>query len=375
LQSKQGYWPDIDAQLTAGSSRFSDNSLNSNLGVKHIENYNASIGLSWEADIWGKIKMRKQAALSTYLQSEEVKKAVQTRLVAEVAQGYYNLLSIDAQLNVSEKNLALRDSTLRIIILQYDAGQVTALAVQQAEAQKQAAALLVPALQQEMTIQENALRVLSGELPSAIQLISNINDFQVPDFFATGIPVEMVGLRPDVHAYELALQAANARVGIAKANMYPSLVITASGGLNSLILSSWFTVPASLFGLVSGSLTQPIFHRRELKTAYELAKIEREKSVIQFRQSVLFAVEEVSNALVSVEKLKTQSGISIARANTLQNVTGNAMLLFKSGMANYLDVITAQAAALQSQLDVVDKKRQQINAYVELYRSLGGGWK
>ncbi|MBZ5856622.1 efflux transporter outer membrane subunit [Flavihumibacter profundi] len=374
-QSKLGYWPDVDAQITASTSRFSDNSLNSNLGVTHIENYSAGVGLSWEADIWGKIRMRKQAALSTYLETEEVKKAVQTRLVAEVAQGYYNLLSLDAQRDVSEKNLALRDSTLRIIKLQYTSGQVNALAVQQADAQKQAAELLVPALQKEITIQENALRVLSGELPSAIQLSAKLNDFNVPDEFSSGVPVEMVKYRPDVRAYELALQAANSRVGIAQANMYPSLVITASGGLNSLIFSSWFSIPASLFGLLNGSLTQPVFHRKELKTAHEIAKIEREKAVIQFRQSVLFAVEEISNALISVEKLKTQSEVATARAETLQNVTRNAMLLFKSGMANYLDVITAQATALQSQLDVLDTKRQLLNANVELYRSLGGGWK
>ena len=237
-QAKLGYWPDVDAQITAGSSRFSDNSINNTLGITHIENYTASIGISWEADIWGKIRMRKHAALSNYLQSEEVKKAVQTRLVAEVAQGYYNLLSLDAQLNVAEKNLTLRDSTLRILRLQYDAGQVTALAVQQADAQKQAAALLMPSLQKEMVIQENALRVLSGELPSAIELKAGINDFHVPDNFASGVPVEMVSYRPDVRSFELALQAANDRVGIAKANMYPSLVITASGGLNSLLFST-----------------------------------------------------------------------------------------------------------------------------------------
>ena len=374
VQSKQGYWPSVNAQITAGTTKFSENSVNGSLGFTHVENYNAGIGLSWEADIWGKVKMNKQAALATYLQSAEVKKAIQTRLVAEVAQGYYNLLSLDEQLRVSKQNLLLRDSTLRIIRFQYDAGQVTALAVQQADAQKQSAALLIPALEQEIAIQENALRVLSGELPSAISLMSNIRDFNVPEQIEAGIPVEMVKFRPDVRANELALQAANARVGIARANMYPSFVITASGGFNSLLLGSWFSVPASLFGILNGAITQPIFNRRELRTAWELAILEREKSVISFRQSVLFAVEEVSNALVSVDKLKMQSEIASARADTLQNVTRNAVLLFKSGMANYLDVVTAQATALQSQLDVVDIKRRQIGAYVELYRSLGGGW-
>ena len=373
MQSKQGYWPSVDAQITAGTQKFSNNSFNSALGVTHIENFTAGIGLSWEADIWGKVSMRKQVALANYLQTDEVRKAIQTRLVAEVAQGYYNLLSLDEQLKVARRNLELRDSTLIIIRLQYDAGQVNALAVQQSDAQKQSAALLIPALEQQIAIQENALRVISGEYPSAITVLSDLNDFQIPDQFSAGIPADMVRFRPDVKASELQLQAANARVGIAKANMYPSFVITASGGLNSLLFSSWFSIPASLFGMLTGSVTQPIFHKRELKTEYEIAKIQREKSVIEFRQSVLFAVEEVSNALVSVEKLKLQTQIATARADTLQNVTRNAMLLFRSGMANYLDVVTAQATALQSQLDVVDVRRQQINAYVELYRSLGGG--
>jgi outer membrane protein TolC len=198
MQSKQGYWPSVDAQITAGTQKFSNNSFNSALGVTHIENFSAGIGLSWEADIWGKVSMRKQVALANYLQTDEVRKAIQTRLVAEVAQGYYNLLSLDEQLKVARRNLELRDSTLIIIRLQYDAGQVNALAVQQSDAQKQSAALLIPALEQQIAIQENALRVISGEYPSAITVLSDLNDFQIPDQFSAGIPADMVRFRPDV---------------------------------------------------------------------------------------------------------------------------------------------------------------------------------
>jgi len=379
-QSRLGYWPDINGQITVGTNRPSDNSLNGLnagqfLGTRHIEDYSAGIGITWEADIWGKVSRQKEAALSNYLQTTEVRKAVQTRLVADVAQGFYNLLALDAQLEVAKRNYALDDSTVRIIRLQYDAGQATALAIEQADAQKLAAALLIPALEQNIAIQENALRVLSGALPSAVNRNITINEFHVNETFSTGVPVEMVSLRPDVRASEMTLQAANARVGIAQANMYPTLAITASGGVNSFKLTNWFNIPASLFGVASASLTQPIFQRRQLKTQYELAKIERERSVILFRQSVLNAVGEVSDALIRVEKLREQRQIATARADTLQNATRNANLLFRNGMANYLDVITAQATALQSQLQVADLKRQHLNSLVDLYRSLGGGWR
>ena len=157
--------------------------------------------------------------------------------------------------------------------------------------------------------------------------------------------------------------------------MYPVLNITAAGGVNSLKASNWFNIPASLFGTVAGSILQPVFNRKKLKTQYEVSKIEREKVVLQFRQSVLNAVGEVSDALVIIEKLKARQGIAASRVHTLQQATGNANLLFKNGMANYLEVITAQSNVLQSELELASIKRQQLSAIAELYRSLGGGWK
>ncbi|SMD18440.1 TolC family protein [Pedobacter nyackensis] len=377
-QSKLGNLPQINLQVAGSSNRPSDNSLNGLstsqfLNTNHIEDFNANLGLSWEADIWGKIKNQKQAALSAYLQTTEVKKAVQTRLVANIAQGYYRLLMMDAQIDIAKRNLALNDSTLQIIKMQFDAGQVTSLAIQQAKAQQLVAAQLIPKLQQDMTIQENALGILTGRVPGSIDRLASLENARVPDMISAGYPSTMVSRRPDVKSAEISLAIANARVGIAKANMYPSLTISASAGLNSFKASNWFNVPASLFGVVSGGITQPIFHRRELKTQYELAKIEREKTVIHFRQSVLNAVGEVSDELIKIEKLKQQYDISKDRVSTLQQSVKNAGLLFKSGMANYLEVITAQGNFLQSELELTAIKTAQLNATVELYRALGGG--
>jgi outer membrane protein, multidrug efflux system len=379
-QSKLGYLPDAKLQISATLNRSSDNSLNGLslsqfLGKSYIEDYTAGAALSWEADIWGKIKNQKAKALAAYLQTTEAKKMIQTNLVADVAKDYFNLLMLDAQLAIADKNLLLNDSTLRIIKLQYDAGQVTALAVQQADAQRLAAAQLIPLLQQNIIVQENAVSILTGVLPAAVHRNFSINNIAFADKLSAGVPSALLSNRPDVKIQELELTIANAKTGIAKAAMYPSLTITATGGVNSFKASNWFNIPASLFGTVAGGITQPLFQRRELKTQYELAKVDREKTVLQFRQSVLTAVGEVADALAKNEKLKEQQLIAATRVTTLQRSIINADLLFKNGMANYLEVIIAQSNVLQDELELASLKKDQLNAAVELYRALGGGWK
>lgn len=378
-QSKLGYWPDVNFNATYSRTRPSDNSLNGQfapqiVGHKYIEDYNANVGLSWELPIWGKIRSQQSRALAQYLQSTEARKALQTNIVEGVAGGYYNLLMLDAQLNIAKANLALNDSTLTIIRLQYNAGDVTALGVQQAEAQEQAAAELVPQLEQSILLQENALSVLTGTLPHGIVRGTTLDAIQVRDSLSGGVPATLVSRRPDVRSSELALTVANANVGITKASLYPSLTITAQGGLNSFRSSDWFNIPGSLFGIVGGGLTQPLFQRKQLKTQYELAKVDRERTVIEFRQSVLVAVGEVSDALAKMQKLKEQQAVAERRVATLKHAITNANSLFRNGLANYLEVITAQSNVLQSELELASIKKGQLTAEVELYRSLGGGW-
>jgi len=384
LLVKQVKWnnvPQIDLGVTANTTRPSDNSLNglslSQAGIKnkHIEDYSANASLSWEADIWGKIRNQNKTAVATYLQTAEAKKLVQTNIVAGVSQGYYNLLMLDDQLGIAKKNVNLNDSTLRIIKLQFDAGQVTSLAVQQAEAQRQAAAELVPQFERDITLQENALQILAGSLPGKIERIASLNDIRFADNLSTGVPSAILSRRPDVRSQELALTIANANVGINKAEMYPALRITAEGGVNSFKASNWFNIPASLFGIVGGSLVQPLLDHKVLKTNYEVAKVNREKTVIQFRQTVLVAVGEVSDAMVKIEKLKAQQTIAEDRLKTLQKAISNSNLLFQNGLANYLEVITAQGNVLQSELELASIKRSELSAVSELYKALGGGWK
>jgi multidrug efflux system outer membrane protein len=181
--------------------------------------------------------------------------------------------------------------------------------------------------------------------------------------------------RPDVKSAELAVMEADANAGVNKAAMYPALRITASGGTDAFRASDWFNIPSSLFGIVAGSIAQPLLDHKELKTEYKVAEVNRDKSVLEFKQSVLNAAGEVSDALVKIQKLKQQQQIAANRVQTLNKATANANLLFKNGMATYLEVITAQGNVLQSQLELATIKRDELSAVADLYRSLGGGWR
>lgn len=379
-QAKVNWTPVIQAQGTASTTIPSKNSLNgisleSFLGTTHVEDYTLGASLSWELDIWGRLRRQREAAVADFMESFEAARAVKTTLVADIANTYFNLLMLDAQVDVARKNLLLGDTVVNMMQLQKQAGQVTELAVQQAIAQREAAAQLVPQLEQEIAVQENTLRILTGELPGNINRTSLLNEFVVPNQLPTGIPASMVSRRPDVRASEMALKAANARVGVAQGSMYPVLSISAAGGLNSFKSSNWFNMPASLFGTVAGNLAQPVLNQRRLQTQLEVARVQREQAVIRFRQSVLNAVGEVANALVRLEKLEGQQRIAAQRVQTLQQAVNNAGMLFRSGLADYLEVITAQSNALQAELVLADIRRQRLSAMVELYRALGGGWK
>lgn len=379
-RSKLGNIPELQLEITASSSRPSDNSLNGLslkqfTGSSRIEDYNAGLALFWEADIWGKIRNQKAAALASYLQTTEARKAIQTRLVADVAQGYYTLLMLDTQLGIARKNVELADSTLLMIGFQFKAGQVTDLAIQQAQAQLLRSKQLVPEIEQAITLQENAISVLIGSLPGPITRGLALTSIDLPGPLQDGFPSSMLARRADIKSAEYALNEANAKVGIAKANLYPSLSITASGGINAFKASNWFNIPASLFGLATAGITQPIFQRGKLRTELEIAQIDREKTVVKFRQYVLNAVGEVSDGLIKVDKLRDQYLIAEQRTLSLQTASRQAEMLFKTGMANYLEVLTAQGNLLQSELEMARLKNEQLYAAVSLYRSLGGGWK
>ncbi len=333
-----------------------------------------SLQMSWELDIWGKLRRQKEAAKADYFQNYETRKLFQTNLVAQIAEDYYYLLMLDEQLEVARRNFHFRDSTLRMVALQYEAGEVTALAVQQTRAQVLVAAALIPQLEKEIEIQENALKLITGALPAHIPRSAQLSAIQ-QNTILTNLPLYLVQNRPDVLRAEYELVAANANVGVAQAYRYPNLTISLTGGLNAMLPQNWFNLPGALFGGLVTGLSQPLLNKRKLKTDYEVAQLQRDKAEIDFQKSVYEAVVETENALLTINKLQEQLLIAEEQVRVAQEAVGSADLLFKAGFATYLEVITAQSNVLDSELNLVTLKANILSARVQLYRALGGGWK
>lgn len=372
--AKLDFLPDLSARLNNNYTKASKNStIGQAGGHRETQDYNASLVLNWDIDIWGKIRRGKEEAVAAYLETSEARKAVQTKLVMDVAKGYYNLLLLDEQYKVAVESKNLSDSTLAITRIQYKIGEANQLGLSQVEAQLKENQVLISQILQNISIQENALSLLCGNFASdIIRRVSSDREFNIIP--SDGYPVSVLTARPDIKALEYALIAANARVGIAQANMYPALNISLSGGLNSLKVSDWFSIPASLFGTVAGSISQPIFQKGKLKAAYDQAKIEREKSVIAFRQGVLEGYAQVSDALKNRMETRNQLVLAKEREEALQRGVKSATILYKAGETNYLDVISVQSNYLQSRLQVASFTKDQAVSNIELYHALGGGW-
>lgn len=347
----------------------------SGAGIHHYEDYNLQLQLSWEADIWGKIRNQQKYALEDYLRTGEAGQAIRTQLIADIAKGYYNLLILERQYQIATSSLILADSTLELTRLLKAAGKTNQLSVQQTAAQRETVALLLPDLEDQIATQQNALRELTGAMPGGIGDHGELDDVQLPSIIQTGAPADLLSNRPDVRTAELSLKMAISKIGVAKANLYPSLRITAAGGVESLKTSNWFNLPASLFGMVAGSILQPVFQQGVLKRDYKVAQLEKEDAVLAFRASVLHSVTEVTDALTHYQKLNSQSIMAERQVDTLQQGAENASLLYKSGLANYLEVISAQNNSLQAELNLASIHGRELIAAVDIYRSLGGGRK
>ncbi|ANI90704.1 hypothetical protein A9P82_09300 [Arachidicoccus ginsenosidimutans] len=380
-QAKLGNIPTVSfTAANASITRSSDNSLNGSLasqflGKSYVTDYTSYLGISWEADIWGKIKNRKSAALAAYLQTEEAKKAVQTQLVASIAQGYYNLLLLDEQQRITENSIRLYDSTIQMTKVLQESGSVNELAVQQQEAAREAAKATLPQIEQQIAVQENALKVLTGDNPGKISRGNSLEMLHPADALSTGYPANIVSNRPDVKQAELGIVQALGLENVAHASMYPSLNISAQGGLDAVDFKNWFNIPGSLFGAALGGITAPVFQGRQLKTQYRQAKISTDIAELQFKKSVQTALQEVSNALVETDKLKSRETYLQNQVTLLTGAVANARLLFANGQSNYLDVLTAQGNLLQARLTLAAVKSQRLDADVTLYQALGGGWK
>lgn len=370
---KLNYLPEVNLQISAGVQRLSKNSMTGSFaGSSLFEEYNLAPSMSWGLDFWGKLKRQREEALSNYLSLAENRRALRVQLISQTAQAYYNLLSLDQQLRITQEVEKSMQETLNILQVQYQVGDVSSLAIKQSEAQLAEIRALIPEMKASIKGQENALQALAGSYPAVVERLHSLSNPPFLSHLEAGIPINVLKNRPDVKRQELVLQAANARVGIAKANFYPSLKITGQGGLNAIKASNWFSIPASLFGTATAGLTQPIFNKRSIRSSYEQALHQREAAVHDFRKSVVKAVEEVSTSMSNIEQVKKQMIEVNNRKSALDKAITNAQILYKYGEANYLEVLTVQQNYFQAELAYTVTIQKEINAYIALYKSLGG---
>ncbi|WP_336127942.1 efflux transporter outer membrane subunit [Mesoflavibacter sp. CH_XMU1422-2] len=371
-QGKAGYLPTLTGTAQATYQELSENSQFGGF-FSSVDQYELSGSLSWEADIWGKIRSNKRAGEASYLQTVAAHKAVKTELISAIASTYYQLLALDEQLEITEKTIATRDSSVYTIKALKDAGNVTQVAVDQYIAQFNNAKALKVDLQAAIFRTENTLNFLLGRPAEPIER-SKLTEQQLDEKITLGVPATLLRNRPDVIASEYNLINAFELTNVAKSNFYPSLTLTASGGFQSLELDKLFNAN-SLFATVIGGLTQPIFNQRKIKTQHEVAKAQQEQALLNFKKTLLTAGNEVSNALyvynAETEKFEYRKN----EVEALRQAEANSEELLQNGLANYLDLLTARESALNAELNVIDNKLQQLLSVVTLYEALGGGWK
>lgn len=372
-QGKAGYYPTLSGTASFTRTKNSGNSQFGSFFTRPLEQYELSGSLSWEADVWGKIRSNKRAYGASYLQSVAAHQAVKTNLVSGIASTYYQLMALDKQREIAEQTLEARKSSLETTQALKDAGQVTEVAVKQTEAQVHTTEIILINLKNNIKLLENAFCILLGE-PAHEVLRGKLDDQSIDTDLKTGVPYLLLANRPDVMQAEYGLINAFELTNVAKSSMYPSLKLTANGGFQSLEFENWLDA-SSLFSQLIGSLTEPIFNGRRLRTQMEVAKAQQEKALLSYEKILLTAGREVSDALYTYN---AESEKLLARSKELEaysTAEDYSEELLNNGLANYLEVLTARQNALNSELSYVDSQYGQLNAIVELYRALGGGWK
>ncbi len=372
-QGKAGYLPTLTGNASVTHQELSKNSQFGSFFNGSIDQFELTGSLSWEADIWGKIRSNKRAGDASYLQSVAAHQAVKTQLVSAIATTYYQLMALDAQLAVTNKTIETRASSVETIKALKDAGQVTQVAVDQNIAQYNNARALKVDIETAIFKAENTLNFLLGRTVTVIER-GVLEEQDLTSDIKLGVPATLLRNRPDVMAAEYGLINAFEMTNVARSNFYPSLTLTASGGLQSLQLDELFSAN-SLFANIIGGLAQPIFNKRNIKTQHEVALAQQEQALLSFKKSLLTAGNEVSNALFDYNAESEKYSYLQNQVEALRQAESNSEALLNNGYASYLDLLTARESALSAELNIIDNKLQQLLSVVNLYEALGGGWK
>ena len=329
--------------------------------------------LTFELDVFGRLRQQTKAARAELRASEEDRQTVQTIVVGDVAAGYFSLLELDSELSIARQTLATRQESLRLITLRQQGGLATGLDVRQAEELVYQASQTIPDTERQITQTENQLSFIIGNNPGSITRGQPLDQQETLPTVPAGLPSSLLERRPDIRAAEENLVAQRALVSAAKRAFFPTISLTGLFGFQSNQLSNLFTGPSRAWSLVP-QITQPIFTGGRLKSDVKFAKAQQEFAIVQYQQTIQNAFKEVSDALIQYQKvreIRTQQELLVA---TLRDRSRLAHLRYEGGVDTLLNALDSDRELFDAQLNLTQTKRNELLSLVQLYKALGGGW-
>jgi len=334
----------------------------------------ASLGLlSYEIDIWGKLRRATESARATLLSADESRKAVITTLISDVATAYLTLRELDYALEISQRTLQTREQSLELTQSRAIGGVSTLLDLRQAEQLVDTAAQMIPGIQQQMEQTENQIHLLLGDSPGTVARGRDFMSQGLPPTVPPGLPSELLERRPDIRAAEQNLVAANAQIGVAKAAYFPTLSLSGALGGQSTQLAALFAGPHTIWSLAP-QVTQPIFTAGRLKSSVKLAEAQTEEALVQYERTVQTAFYEVSNGLIAHQRVRESREQQEGLVGALQDRLRLAYVRYRGGVDTQLDALDADRDLFQAELDLAQIRLNESLTVVQLYKALGGGW-
>jgi multidrug efflux system outer membrane protein len=375
--AKSFLYPDVGVNFgfsSAQQSRLGDPKLSKEQVPDRVYNNWALEGtLSWELDLFGRIRRGHEAAVAQYLATEEGRRAILITLVGDIASTYFSLLELDLSLDIARRTLKLNDETVVYYTTRLGGGVSNRLEVDQAKANRAVTASAIPDLEQQVALAENALSVLLGRPPGSIGRGRQLAEQQAPPRIPSGLPATLLERRPDVVQAEQLLVASNADIGAAKALFYPTISLTGSAGSVSSSLSD-FMRPDAIVWSIGAGLFQPVFNGGRIRRNYEATQARFDQALAQYQAAALNAYREVANSLVTIQKLAERRTEVESGVEALRDATQLSRSRYDTGLSSYLEVLIADQSLFQRELLLAQTRGDQLRALAQLYRSLGGGW-
>lgn len=343
-------------------------------GTSLASSYTQAGGVvSWDLDLWGQLRRMSESARAQYLATEEGRNAVIVSLIGDVAGGYFTLRELDDELQIAQSTRKIAEDNLRLVQLRHDRGAATGLDVHQAEQLLYTATAQIAGAQRQIGQAEDGLSLLLGSTPGDVARGKGINDIALPAQIPPGLPSALLERRPDIRQAEQTLIAANAEIGVAKSYYFPQISLTGFVQGQSRALSGLFTGPARFWNLDLGALA-PIFTAGSLRSGVKLSEAQKQEMVITYQKTIYNAFREVSDSLIAYDRTREQLKQEDLLVNALSESVRLSTLRYQGGLDSYLQVIIAERSLFQGQLDQAQLRLQELLAYVDVYRALGGGW-